>query len=86
MANTSFIPQDKFKMADLVKLKKQELADLVISTRERLKTANLKLALARIAIADHQKSIESKRQALDRAQKSVRSLKDTVKRRRKSHG
>jgi hypothetical protein len=82
-----FVIQEKFTAAQLLKLSKIELVDMLINSRQLLKKLNIDLHSARVVIADNQQSIEAKRVALQRSASRVSSLRKTVKRRRKvSHG
>jgi hypothetical protein len=68
---------------ELMSLPQQDLVQKYLDLYERLTTSNLKLGLSRITIADQAKSITAQSKALRRAMKQVRSLRHTVKRRRR---
>jgi hypothetical protein len=69
---------------ELLTLTKEALVEMYISTYDRLKVANLKLAMSRVTIADQAKSIRTKSKALRSNSSKRKSMSDTIKRRRKT--
>lgn len=60
-----------------------ELAEAIIRLRAELEETQLKLTLARVSLKDNQATIKRKSQALRNISLQRRSLRQTVKRRRK---
>lgn len=67
----------------LMELPKSELVNRIIRMRAELEEAHLKLGMARVTIAENQSAIKHKSLALRNVMRIVRSLRQTVKRRRK---
>lgn len=63
-----------------------DLNESFISAKQRLYTANLKLAMARVTIADKMKELGQSRQALQVKNRKIKSLGKTLTRRRKVKG
>lgn len=78
-----FIIEDNYHIEALTKRSRRTLAEMLVATRKQLKAANIKLALTRITLADFEKR---KRRAVQGAKRKMKSLRNTVKRRRKIHG
>lgn len=70
--------------AILMDMPKSELATSIIRMRSQLEDASLKLALAKVSIAESHATIKRNNRALARMNRQRRSLKNTVKRRRKN--
>ena len=68
---------------ELRALQHEDLALLALRYQAELRTAQVRLALARVIIADTQASIKRKSHALRNVQAKRRSLTQTVIRRRK---
>ena len=68
----------------LMVLPRFDLAMRLIKIRNQLEAANVELASAKESLADNQANIKRKRRALSNTMRIVRSLRQTVKRRRKS--
>jgi hypothetical protein len=67
----------------LLELTADELVRLVLHLRAELENAQMKLGLARVAIADSHAALKRKSRALRHVEAQRRSLRQTVKRRRK---
>lgn len=68
---------------ELLELKPDELIRLVLHLRAQLEDAHVKLGLARVSTAEIMASLKRKSRALRNIEAQRRSLRQTVKRRRK---